>query len=64
MPLNAIFTKVVVFTLGVIGFGAAGPIENKTASKIQKAVYGAAVPAGSLFASLQRLAMKMGQATT
>ncbi|KAM7183068.1 hypothetical protein V8F33_013826 [Rhypophila sp. PSN 637] len=43
--------------LGAFGFGPLGPIAGSLAAFIQSTVYGAAVPAGSLFALLQRLAM-------
>ena len=39
------------------GFGAAGPGAGTIAAAVQSLLYGAAVPAGSLFATLQSIGM-------
>jgi len=46
-----------VGVLGLIGFGAAGPVAGSLAAAIQSAFYGGAVTGGSLFAVLQSIAM-------
>ncbi|KAE9579751.1 hypothetical protein CGMCC3_g4311 [Colletotrichum fructicola] len=43
--------------LAAMGFGPLGPIAGSAAAMIQAVVYGAAVPAGGLFAFLQAWAM-------
>ena len=53
----AALTAVLVFALKGIGFGVLGPIGGSIAAFIQSFVYGAAVPAGSLFSFFQWLAM-------
>ncbi|TDZ36485.1 hypothetical protein C8035_v008269 [Colletotrichum spinosum] len=51
------FMLVLKASLWLIGFGSAGPIAGSLAALIQAVVYGAAVPAGGVFAFLQHLAM-------
>ena len=40
-----------------VGFGPLGPIAGSCAAIIQAAIYGAMIPAGSIFAILQHFAM-------
>ncbi|KAJ0162334.1 hypothetical protein CTA2_4720 [Colletotrichum tanaceti] len=49
----------VPIVLNLFGFGPAGPIGGTLAAAVQSAVHGGAVPAGGLFATLQRAAMTM-----
>ncbi|KAF8128197.1 hypothetical protein EV363DRAFT_1221780 [Boletus edulis] len=46
--------------LRLLGFGPLGPIKGSIAACIQRVVFGAAVPAGSLFSTLQAAGMARG----
>ncbi|KAH8088272.1 hypothetical protein HD553DRAFT_339612 [Filobasidium floriforme] len=43
--------------LGAIGFSEIGPVAGSLAAGAQAAFYGGSVPAGSMFAGMQRAAM-------
>lgn len=52
-----VLTWIAVTILGVIGFAVTGPVAGSLAAIIQSTVYGGAVASGSVFATLQSIAM-------
>jgi hypothetical protein len=51
------FTYAITTALTYLGFGSLGPIAGSLAAFLQASLYGAAVPAGGLFAFLQAAGM-------
>lgn len=52
-----VLTWIAVTVLGIIGFSAIGPVAGSLAALMQSTVYGGAVAQGSVFATLQGIAM-------
>jgi hypothetical protein len=52
-----VLTWIAITVLGVIGFAVTGPVAGSLAALIQSTVYGGAVASGSVFATLQGIAM-------
>jgi len=53
MLLGLILAPILAPILWLLGFGSAGVVQGSIAAGIQAALYGAAVPAGGLFALMQ-----------
>jgi len=52
-----VLTWIAITILGAIGFAVTGPVAGSIAAIVQSTCYGGAVASGSIFATLQSIAM-------